>query len=175
MTHYGKLSRFLLAGSEKDADLKRFLSIFSDFIFDSSVDPGIPNLTAAPDGARHLSLAFCQRSLYDRFLLRRRKLSYEATLPAWASCLEIVEKASSRRLRHSLFHSNDGSLDHVLQFTNIIGPGIRLKQSQALFIHSLKAPYSFPCETIDKVLHQEGMSSRRSRNGGISIGKTFSR
>src|ERR1700735_5145490 len=32
------------------ADLKRFLSIFSDFIFDSSVDPGTPNLAAALDG-----------------------------------------------------------------------------------------------------------------------------
>ena len=30
--------------------LKRFLSIFSDFIFDSSVDRGMPNLAAAPIG-----------------------------------------------------------------------------------------------------------------------------
>src|SRR6202040_2529815 len=30
--------------------LKRFLSIFSDRIFDSRVDRGIPNLTAAPVG-----------------------------------------------------------------------------------------------------------------------------
>src|SRR5580658_4038189 len=29
--------------------LKRFLSIFSDLIFDSRVDPGIPSLAAAPD------------------------------------------------------------------------------------------------------------------------------
>src|SRR5882762_7215029 len=32
------------------AALKRFLSIFSDLIFDSRVDPGIPSLAAAPDG-----------------------------------------------------------------------------------------------------------------------------
>src|SRR6202012_3554935 len=30
--------------------LKRFLSILSTLIFDSSVDRGIPNLAAAPDG-----------------------------------------------------------------------------------------------------------------------------
>src|ERR1700733_3842650 len=33
-----------------DKALKRFLSIFSDRIFDSSVERGIPNLTAAPLG-----------------------------------------------------------------------------------------------------------------------------
>src|SRR4029077_1344372 len=32
------------------AVLKRFLLIFSDLIFESRVDPGIPNLAAAPDG-----------------------------------------------------------------------------------------------------------------------------
>ncbi len=31
--------------------LKRFLLIFSDLIFDSRVDPGIPSLSAAPDGS----------------------------------------------------------------------------------------------------------------------------
>src|ERR1700688_70238 len=30
--------------------LKRFLLIFSDLIFDSRVDPGMPSLAAAPDG-----------------------------------------------------------------------------------------------------------------------------
>jgi hypothetical protein len=30
--------------------LKRCLLIFSNLIFDSSVDPAIPNLAAAPDG-----------------------------------------------------------------------------------------------------------------------------
>src|SRR5258708_32930187 len=30
--------------------LKRFLLIFSDLIFDSRVDPGIPSLAAAPGG-----------------------------------------------------------------------------------------------------------------------------
>src|SRR5580692_8697708 len=33
-----------------DAVLKRFLSILSDLIFVSRVDPGIPSLAAAPDG-----------------------------------------------------------------------------------------------------------------------------
>src|SRR5258708_37018395 len=33
-----------------DEVLKRFLSIFSDLIFDSSVDRGMPNLAAAPVG-----------------------------------------------------------------------------------------------------------------------------
>ena len=32
----------------QEIDLKRFLSIFSDRIFDSSVDRGMPNLAAAP-------------------------------------------------------------------------------------------------------------------------------
>src|SRR5580658_3399741 len=34
---------------EDTAGLKRYLSIFSDLIFDSSVGPGIPSLAAAPD------------------------------------------------------------------------------------------------------------------------------
>lgn len=35
---------------EGSVGLKRFLLIFRDLIFDSSVDPGIPSLAAAPDG-----------------------------------------------------------------------------------------------------------------------------
>ena len=35
---------------EGSVALKRFLLIFSDLIFESSVDPGIPSLAAAPDG-----------------------------------------------------------------------------------------------------------------------------
>src|SRR6266481_8826082 len=34
---------------ERSVVLKRFLLIFSDLIFDSRVDPGIPSLAAAPD------------------------------------------------------------------------------------------------------------------------------
>jgi hypothetical protein len=39
-----------LSGYRINQDLKRFLSIFSDRIFDSSVDLAIPSLAAAPDG-----------------------------------------------------------------------------------------------------------------------------
>ena len=35
---------------EESVALKRFLLILRDLIFDSSVDPGIPSLAAAPDG-----------------------------------------------------------------------------------------------------------------------------
>jgi hypothetical protein len=35
---------------DRYAGLEPYLSIFSDFIFDSSIDAGIPNLAAAPDG-----------------------------------------------------------------------------------------------------------------------------
>jgi hypothetical protein len=35
---------------DRYADPKPFLSIFSDSIFDSSIDAGTPNLAAAPDG-----------------------------------------------------------------------------------------------------------------------------
>jgi hypothetical protein len=35
---------------EGSTDLKRFLLILSDLIFDSRVDPGIPSLAAAPAG-----------------------------------------------------------------------------------------------------------------------------
>src|SRR5258707_8176202 len=35
--------------TEGSVVLKRFLLIFSDLIFDSRVDPGIPSLAAAPD------------------------------------------------------------------------------------------------------------------------------
>src|SRR6202035_819558 len=54
------------------------------------------------------------------------------------------------------FANNDGSLNHVLQFADITRPGIRLKQSEALFVHSLKALSNFPGETIDEVLYQQG-------------------
>src|SRR5208283_485201 len=37
-------------------DLKRFLSILSDLIFESRVEPGIPSLTAAPEGPDTLPL-----------------------------------------------------------------------------------------------------------------------
>src|ERR1700685_3927030 len=38
--------------SPDNQDLKRFLLIFNDRIFDSSVDRGIPNLVAAPVGPK---------------------------------------------------------------------------------------------------------------------------
>src|SRR5271170_2996068 len=40
---------YLMRPGEDTAGLKRYLSIFSDLIFDSSVGPGIPSLAAAPD------------------------------------------------------------------------------------------------------------------------------
>src|SRR5260370_6375681 len=39
-----------MRSAEGFVDLKRFLLIFSDLIFDSKVDPGKPSLAAAPDG-----------------------------------------------------------------------------------------------------------------------------
>src|SRR5260370_41150099 len=42
----GSYSRF----TEGSVVLKRCLLIFSDLIFDSRVDPGMPSLAAAPDG-----------------------------------------------------------------------------------------------------------------------------
>src|SRR5271165_3665160 len=39
---------------EGSVALKRFLLIFRDLIFESSVDPGIPSLAAAPDGPETL-------------------------------------------------------------------------------------------------------------------------
>src|SRR6202040_3349703 len=39
-----------MRSSEGSVALKRFLLIFSDFIFDSRVDPGRPSLAAAPEG-----------------------------------------------------------------------------------------------------------------------------
>jgi hypothetical protein len=38
-----------MRSAEGFVDLKRFLLIFSDLIFDSKVDPGKPSLAAAPD------------------------------------------------------------------------------------------------------------------------------
>src|SRR5713226_7558772 len=39
-----------MRSAERFVDLKRFLLIFSDLIFDSKVDPGKPSFAAAPDG-----------------------------------------------------------------------------------------------------------------------------
>src|ERR1700749_4550162 len=39
-----------LRSGEGYGDLKRFLSILSDLIFESRVEPGIPSFTAAPEG-----------------------------------------------------------------------------------------------------------------------------
>src|SRR5258707_6604438 len=39
-----------MRSAERFVDLKAFVLIFSDLIFDSNVDPGKPSLAAAPDG-----------------------------------------------------------------------------------------------------------------------------
>src|SRR6202035_1530791 len=41
---------FKLQSAEGYGDLKRFLSILSDLIFESRVEPGMPSLIAAPEG-----------------------------------------------------------------------------------------------------------------------------
>ncbi len=65
--------------------LKRFLLIFSDLIFDSRVDPGIPSLAAAPD---------CPDT---RPPLSRRAASMISF--SWAA----AARANSHRLRDSPF------------------------------------------------------------------------
>ena len=50
---HGRASHLLYVtpnGEEHYKALKRYLLIFIDLIFDSSVDGGMPSLTAAPDG-----------------------------------------------------------------------------------------------------------------------------
>src|ERR1700690_2266052 len=51
---------------------------------------------------------------------------------------------------------NDGSLNYVLQFTNITWPGVRLEQIETLFVHPLETFSCFPCVTINEVLDQQG-------------------
>jgi len=53
-----------------DSVLNRFLSIFSDLIFDSRVDRGMPNLAAAPFGPNMRPPAFPQGGLDHVHLLR---------------------------------------------------------------------------------------------------------
>jgi hypothetical protein len=54
--------------------LKRFLSIFSDRIFDSRVDLAIPSLAAAPEGPNTRPLHLLKRSLNHAPLLRLESL-----------------------------------------------------------------------------------------------------
>src|SRR5271165_6171085 len=56
LTVFGGFERmdFQLRSVEGYRDLKRFLSILSDLIFESRVEPGIPSLAAAPDGPETL-------------------------------------------------------------------------------------------------------------------------
>src|SRR5580704_6023544 len=64
LRRFVKLRKLVISGSwapmlrirDGYAVLKRFLLIFSDLIFESSVVPGIPSLAAAPDGPKTLPL-----------------------------------------------------------------------------------------------------------------------
>lgn len=131
--------------------LKRFLSIFSDLIFDSRVDPGIPSLAAAPDWPdtrpRHSRSAASMIAFSVSAGLLES--SYAAAV-RWAAGKAAFVHGESLRIT-----DNDGALDNILQFANIAGPGIRLKKGKTLTVNSLKSLAGLPGIAIKKVLHQQ--------------------
>src|SRR5258707_15882767 len=72
------------------------------------------------------------------------------------------------------FRLQSGSCN-ILQFANVTGPGVHLKQLEGFLACPPDILSFFSGIAIDEVLDQIGMSLLRSRNGGISIGKTLRR
>ena len=103
----------------------------------------------------HPSSAFAQRSLNDLLLLRR-KLPQRFKSTARHSDRRLSREPTFINCELLRFAYDDRSLDHILQFTNITRPRVRLKQIEALLAQGLKALSCLPCETINEVLNQQG-------------------
>src|SRR4029077_4935673 len=101
----------------------------------------------------HSSSTCGQSSLNDLLLLRRElPKRFKATAH---SNVRLPRKPTFINREILRFAHDDRPLDHVLQFTNIARPGVRLKQIEALLIHNPKALSRLPCETINEVLDQQ--------------------
>ena len=135
--------------------LKRFLSIFSDRIFDSSVDRGMPNLAAAPVGPEHAPATFFQRRL-NHVLLLCDEFSRELNLVFrfWCQRRLLRQPAFVNRenLRFAKYHR---TLDDVLQFAYVSGPRIGLQQFQRLLVDTSYVLTGFSRVAIDKVFNQQ--------------------
>src|SRR5580658_1294183 len=79
--------------------LKRFLSIFSDLIFDSRVDPGIPSLAAAPDAPE-------TRPLHSR--RAASTISFSCDASCWGNSSEFAG-SGARGLRESQLASTENA------------------------------------------------------------------
>jgi len=55
--------------------------------------------------------------------------------------------------KSSVLAQDDGSLNHVLQFTNVPRPVIRLQQCDALFVDRSEFLSSFLGEAVDEILN----------------------
>ena len=70
---------------------------------------------------------------------------------------------------------DQGSLDDVLQFAYVSGPGVRLDQLQGFRVDTPDVLPGFARVAIDEVFDKQGISDLRARKGGTSNGKTCNR
>src|SRR5690349_2186061 len=97
---------------EGSAVLKRFLLIFSDLIFDSRVDFGIPSLTAAPEGPA--TCAPLSRKATSISVSLGHKLFGEAASVFWLAWRGLPRKPAFIHREGLCFTQDQRSLDDVL-------------------------------------------------------------
>ncbi len=133
-------------------DLKRFLLIFSERIFDSSVDRAIPSLTAAPLGPEtRPPVSFRAASII--FFSWTRSLAREFYLGSRFSChLALLWQPAFVDGENLCFAKDHRTLDDILQFANVSWPRVGLQQFQRLFIDTFLVRFSRIA--IDKVFDQ---------------------
>src|ERR1700722_15714964 len=74
--------------------------------------------------------------------------------PTGLSCTGMPRRPTLIDREILCFTYNYGSLDNVLQFTNVTRPRIRLKQFQTLFVYPADGLSCFSRKTVDEVLDQ---------------------
>jgi hypothetical protein len=88
--------KYLCAAQISDEVLKRFLSIFNDLIFDSSVVRGMPNLAAAPVGPN-----------------TRPQLAFRASSIMFFSCTSSLRGSSTWRFDSDASGSSGNQLSSI--------------------------------------------------------------
>src|SRR5439155_21529446 len=114
-----------------------------------------PQLCSRSGRSGHSPSPFAQGSLNHLFLLGSKSLRE----------LQRAFRLGGKRLpgKPTLIHReivcfayNDRTLDDVLQFANVIWPGIRSEKVQSFFIYSEESLSCFSCEMSDEGLDQQG-------------------
>src|SRR5712664_882164 len=105
-----------------------------------------------------------------RLIQRRRGYSWNSNLRrGWRAIQESV------KFQYWPFGQNRRSLDDVLQFTNVTGPGVRFHSVHALGAKALNGLAEPASETVQEE-SDEGSDVRHTfRSGGTSMGKTLRR